>query len=342
MFTSLLKGVILIKKQGETVMPQFCLAAESFDFHRIWEDIVTFFTTQYWNIILFFAVLLIGIIIVKILVRIVKSMLAHSKMEKIGQSFVLSIVKYLLYLVLILVLLSVIGVNLSGVLTAISAAILAVGMALQGYISNLASGIIIVSMHMIHKGDFIAIGDVTGTVQDINFLFTSVNTIDNKKVTFPNSNILSSSLTNYGVNGTRRVDFTFSVAYETDVEMVKSIVLAVMASNNKIKETPTPFCRLKTLNSSSIDFFANCWCDADDYWDVYYYVTENVFNEFKRNAVAVPFTQTEVRIRTEDVTMPVIGDKLPERQPNPEPEKQEEKDPFLKGIKKIKDKLEEE
>ncbi|MBO4540022.1 MAG: mechanosensitive ion channel [Clostridia bacterium] len=318
-------------------------AEESFDIKKVWNDIVTFFTTKYWNIILFFAILVIGIIVVKLLVKLIHGLLRRSRIEKIGQSFILNIAKYVLYLILILVLLAVIGVNLSGVLTAISAVILAVGMALQSYISNLASGMIIVSMHMINKGDFIAVGDVTGTVRDINFLFTTVNTTDNKKIMMPNSTLVNSPLTNYGVNGTRRVDFTFSAAYESDVEAVKKIVLSVMASYNKIKEDPAPFCRLKTLNTSSIDFFANCWCDSADYWDVYYYVTENVFNEFKRSGVAVPFTQTEVRIRNDEVKMPVEGDKLPDRQEyirKPEVVRKS-KSPIAKNIKKITTKISE-
>lgn len=319
-------------------------ATESFDFAQLWQDIVTFFTTKYWNILLFFAILLIGIIVVKLLVKLLRKILSRGKMEKIGQSFIVNLVKYLLYLALVLILLAVIGVNLNGVLTAISAAILAVGMALQAYISNLASGLIIVSMHLIHKGDFISVGDVTGTVQDINFLFTTVDTPDNKKITLPNSALLSSPLTNFGINGTRRVDFTFSAAYESDVEEIKAIVIGVMNSCEKTKEDPKPFCRLKTLNTSSIDFFANCWCDSADYWDVYYYVTENVFNEFKRAHVSVPFTQTEIRLRDDKVSYPVVGDKMPERIERPKKPTviKEDKDPIVRGIKKIKTKLDEE
>lgn len=325
-------------------MSYLIAAEESFDIKKIWNDIVVFFTTKYWNILLFFAALLIGIIVVKLLVKLTRRILSRSKIEKIGQSFILNILKYLLYLVLILVLLAIIGVNLNGVLTAISAIILAIGMALQSYIANLASGMIIVSMHMINKGDFIMSGDVTGTVRDINFLFTTINSTDNKKIMIPNSTIVNSSLINYGVNGTRRVDFTFTVAYESDVEEVKSVVLSVMRSYNKIKEDPVPFCRLKVLGSSGIDFFANCWCDSADYWDVYYYVTENVFNEFKRKGISIPYAQTEVRLRTDNVTLPVDGDKLPDREElirKPRVE-HETKSPIAKRIKKMKTKLEEE
>ena len=323
------------------------LAAESettkLDFVKIWNDIVTYFTTNYWNIILFFAILLIGIVVVKVLVKLLRALLGRSKMEKIAQSFIISIVKYLLYLVLVLCLLSVIGVNLNGVLTALSAAILAVGMALQNNIANLANGIIIVSSHMINEGDFISTGEVTGTVKTINFLFTTVNTTDNKRIYVPNSAIVNNPLTNFGANGTRRVDFTFSASYDADVELVKKTVTEVMYSFGKIKEEPKPFCRLKTLGSSSIDFFANCWCDAKDYWDVYYYVTENVFNEFKRKGISIPYSQTEIRIRTDDVRMPVAGDKLPEREEVPQPAPAPTfKSPILNKLKTLKDKLDEE
>ena len=315
----------------------------AFDLKKIWNDIVTFFTENYWNVLLFFAVLVIGIIVIKLLVKLFRRILARSKMAKIAQSFLVSIVKYLLYLAFVLALLAILGVNLNGILTALSAAILAVGMALQNNIANLANGIVIVSSHMLNEGDFIQVGDVMGTVKTINFLFTTVNTTDNKRVYIPNSTIVNSSVTNYGINGTRRVDFTFSVSYDADVELVKKTVIEVMLSFGKIKEDPKPFCRLKTLNASSVDFFANCWCNAADYWDVYYYVTENVFNEFKRKNISIPYAQTEVRIRTDEVHMPVAGDKLPEREElPPEVPLPQYKNPLMNKLKTLKDKLDEE
>ena len=300
-------------------------AASTFSFQKLWADIVTFFTTKYWNILLFLLVLVAGIVLIKSLVAILKKAFSRSKMEKIAQSLLLNISKFCLYLALILVLLSLIGVKISGVITALSAGVLAIGMALKENLANLANGIIIITMHMFNKGDFIATGDTKGTVQDINILFTTISTTDNRKVMIPNSSIVNNPLQNFGVNGTRRVDFTFSAAYESDVEQVKAIVLNVMHSYNKIKLDPKPFCRLKTLNASSIDFFANCWCRSSDYWDVYYYVTENVFNEFKRNGVTVPYGQTEVRLRTDDVKMPVNPDPLsPRGDELPDPKPQEE------------------
>ncbi len=285
----------------------------SMDWATIWNDIKSFFTNNYWNIILFFATLLIGIIVIKIAMAITKRILKATKMEAIAQSFLSKIVLFLLWLVLILVLCSLVGIEITGVVTAMSAALLAVGMALKDNIAAVANGIVIVSTQMVKKGDYIKVEGEEGTVDDINFLFTTLNTPDNKRIILPNSHIVNNPLTNYGTHMKRRVDFTFSVAYESDVELVKQIVTNVMLSDGRVYADPKPFCRLKTMNSSSLDFFSNCWCDASDYWDVYYYVMENVFNEFKRANVSIPFEQMEVRMRTDEVKAPVVGTGLPSR-----------------------------
>lgn len=283
------------------------------DWNKIWNSIVDFFKTNGWGIVKFFAVLLIGIILIKILLNVMRSVLNKTKMEKIAQQFIMTAIKLVLYLILVLALLSIIGIQVTGIITALSAALLAVGMALQNNIANLANGIVIVATHMFKKGDYIIVDGVEGSITDINFLFTTLMTIDNKKITLPNSDIVNSPVINGGANATRRVDFMFSVAYESDVELVKKIVIDVMKSNGKVRLDKEPFCRLKVLGASSIDFAANCWVDSEDYWDVYYYVIENVYNEFKRNNISIPYNQLEVRNRTDKVVMPVKKDKLPER-----------------------------
>lgn len=283
------------------------------DWQAIWNSIVNFFKSNAWNILWFFVILVVGIIVIKIVLRLVKKLFSRTKIEKMAQQFVITILKFVLYLALILLLLSQIGVEISGILTACSAVILAVGMALQNSISNVANGIIIISNKMFKKGDYIITGGVEGQVTDINFLFTTLITTDNKKITLPNSNILNGEVTNLGAYPTRRVDFMFSVAYETDVELVKKIVTDVMKSDGRVLLDPAPFCRLKVLGASSIDFAANCWCDNSDYWDVYYYVIENVYNEFKRNNVSIPYNQLEIRERKDNVVMPVNEAPLQER-----------------------------
>ncbi len=283
------------------------------DWAKIWDDICTYFKTNAWNIVWFFAILVIGLIVIKILLVAIRKILKHTKMEKIAQQFICTILKFVLWLALVLILLSQLGLEITGILTAFSAILLAVGMALQNAIANVANGIIIISSHMFKKGDYIITNGVEGKITDINFMFTTLITNDNKKITLPNSTLINNNVTNLGAFPRRRVDFTFSVAYETDVELVKKIVTDVMKSDGRVYLDPAPFCRLKILNASSIDFAANCWCDNEDYWDVYYYIIENVYNEFKRKNISIPYNQLEVRERKDKVVMPVTKSKLPER-----------------------------
>ncbi len=307
------------------------------NFNDVFNKINGFFKTSIGNIVVFFAFLILGIIIIKIIMSVLRKVLSKTKMEKIAQQFLCTITKFVLWLVLILILLHRVGVDITGLLTAFSAIILAVGMALQNAIANVANGIIIISSHMFKKGDYVVINGVEGSITDINFMFTTLISVDNKRITLPNSSILNSNVTNLGAYPKRRVDFTFSVAYESDVELVKKIVTDVMKSDGRVYLDPAPFCRLKTLNASSLDFFSNCWCDNADYWDVYYYVVENVYNEFKRNNISVPFNQIEMRERKDEVVMPVVGTALPQRVEKVREEHEHSlKDVFFNSINKPK------
>ena len=150
---------------------------------KVWKDIVAFFENNIWNVVLFVSTFVIGLVIVKLLINITKRMLTKTKIENITRGFIVGILKVVLYLIFVLVLLSIIGVQISGIITALSAVVLAVGMALQNIIANVANGMVIVSAHMFKKGDWIEVNGFGGSVTNINFLFTTITTADNKKVT---------------------------------------------------------------------------------------------------------------------------------------------------------------
>ena len=266
------------------------------DFAAIWQRIKDFFTDNYMHVIKFFAILVIGIIVIKIILAIFARIFRRGKMEKIAQNFLLTSIKFLLWLVLIIVLLSFMGVEVNGILTAVSAVVLAIGMALQSNISNLANGIVIVSTHMFKKGDFISVAGTDGCISEINFLFTTLITLDNKKITLPNSMIVNNAVVNAGAYPKRRVDINFSVAYEADTELVKKIVTDVMKSNGCVYLDPAPFCKLKVLNTSSIDFFANCWVDSSDYWDVFFGIQDKVAAAFETSGITLGHPHLNVHL----------------------------------------------
>ncbi len=286
-------------------------ATESTAELTLWEEVVvslkTFFLDNWLNVVYFILALFIGIFVLKIVMRIVRTIFSRSKMEKITQSFLLSFLKFVLYLIFILLLAQIIGIPVTGMIALISAAGLAVSLALQDSLSNLANGIIIISTKPFHVGDYVQINGVEGTVKNIRMLTTALVTPDNKLIVLPNSNIVTNEIVNYNVLGRRRVDFTFSVAYETDLKLVRDIIYGVFQSDGRTLTDPAPVVRLADMGASSIQISARCWCDAEDYWDIYFYVLDRVFNEFKKNGIAPPYNQTEIRMRT-DQPVPVYDD----------------------------------
>lgn len=279
----------------------------------IWHNIVDFMRGNVWNIVTFIVVLVFGVIAVKLMINILRRMLRRTRMEPIAVGFIMAIVKFLLYLVLFLVLLEILGIGITWIVTAFSAAFLAIGLALQNNISNLANGIIIVSGGMFKKGDYIAVDGVEGSVAQINFLYITLITPDNKRITIPNNKILNDIVTNYDSNNTRRVNFEFEVGYDNDVEKVKQTVIECMKSNGLVRLDPEPFCRMKSMGNNNLLFVARCWCDREDYWTVYFDITETVFNEFKRRGINIDYNQVEVRQRTDSPASPVNGTGLPAR-----------------------------
>ena len=309
---------------------KYLLAAETAPTEELtlWEEVVaslkTFFLDNWLNVVYFFVALFIGIVLVKIILRITRSVLARSKMEKITQSFLLSLLKFVLYLLLVLILAQIIGIPITGLVALISAAGLAVSRALQDSLSNLANGIIIISSKPFHEGDYVQINGVEGTVKNIRMLTTALVTPDNKLIVLPNSNIVTNEIVNYNVLGRRRVDLTFSVAYESDLKQVCGIISEVIRSDGRTLEDPAPTVRLANMGASAIEISARCWCDAEDYWDIYYYILDKVFNEFKKNGISVPFQQMEVRMREDAPAKFFDVSPLPARVEKVRPEQEEE------------------
>lgn len=284
------------------------------DWNGIWESIKEFFTSNGWNILKFFAVLFFGIIFIKILINVTRKVLVKVKVPKMTSQFLILLFKFILYLILVLILMSIVGIQVSGLLTAFSAIILAIGVALESNISNFANGIVLISTGMFNSGDYISIyDDVEGIIVNINFLFTTINTTDNKRITVPNSKLVNNSVSNYSAYPQRRVNMNFAVAYDSDIELVKKVITDVMKSNGKVYLDKPILCRLKTIEDSHLNFYGYCWCDTSDYWDVYYYLQENVYNEFKRNNIVVPYSQVEVRNRVDTPKVHITGNSLPKR-----------------------------
>ena len=154
---------------------------------------------------------------------------------------------------------------------------------------------------------------VEGKVKNIKILTTALITYDNKLVVLPNSAVANNAIINYSNRRVRRVEFLFKVDYSTDVDLMKKVVTDVMKSDGRVQLQPAPFCSIKSFDEDGIEFFCHCWCASEDYWDVFYYIMDNVFNEFKRNKIKIPHKQIELRMKENEKELPVREQPLPER-----------------------------
>lgn len=215
-------------------------------------------------------------------------------------SFIKTCITLILKFAFILSAISTLGINVSSFLTAIGAAGITAGIGLQSSISQLASGIQILINHPFKSGDFVELGTVSGKVHEIKLMYTVFITADNKQVIVPNSTITSGNIINYNANDRRRLDLVFSVGYDQDIEAVRSAILKTVLRNNLILTDPKPIISVKEHGPSSINFACLIWCKGDDYWDVYYYMQEQVKLEFDKQGITIPYNQIDVHINKEN------------------------------------------
>ena len=167
-------------------------------------------------------------------------------------------------------------------------------MALSGNLQNLAGRLILLFFKPFKVGDFIEAQGVSGIVKAIQTFHTVLTTTDNKELFIPNGPLSSGNVTNYTKNALRRVDFTVSVEYGTDVQKVKEVTLELLKADERIMQEPAPFIALKELASSSVDFTVRVWTKATDYWDVFFETNERIYAEFNKQGIKFPFPQLQI------------------------------------------------
>lgn len=265
-------------------------------FLKLWDNTYNFFVTNFRTIILFVVVLIAGFIAIKILTKIFSNAMNRSKLKGTVGNFLTTLVKTALIVLYVIILLSMLGVDTTSLIAIFSVLTLAISLAVQGVISNLASGIMLVVTKPFEEGDFVDIGGNSGTVQKINITCTKIKTGDNKIITIPNSNITASTVINYSTMPTRRLDLTFSVAYGSDVEKVKALILGTIAKHSEILTDPAPMVRLTEHGASSLDFVTRVWVKQADYWNVNFDLKEEVLAALESNGISIPFPQMDVHV----------------------------------------------
>jgi small conductance mechanosensitive channel len=202
----------------------------------------------------------------------------------------------LVWLVALLVVLSVLGINLGPALAGLGIAGFVLGFALQDSLSNFAAGMMIMVYRPFDVGDLITAAGVTGKVKDLTLVSTVITTMDNQLLIVPNGKIWGDVINNVTGQTMRRVDMVFGIGYDDDIEKAQRIMEEVLTSHQLVLDDPEPMVRVHNLGDSSVDFICRPWCKTDDYWDVYWDVTETVKRRFDEEGVSIPFPQRDVHV----------------------------------------------
>lgn len=219
---------------------------------------------------------------------------AFAKIEVSTRGIIVNVLGILIKVIIGITALAIIGVPMTSMIAVIGSCGLAVGLALQGSLSNIAGGFIILVLKPFKAGDFITSGDIAGTVEEISIFHTKLLTLDNRRIIVPNSTISNSTITNVSALKERRVDLTFTAAYQNDIDTVEKVLRDVCASHALVFKDPEPFARLSAHKDSALEYTVRVWCKADDYWTVYFDLIRDVKNAFDKNGISIPYPQLDV------------------------------------------------
>ena len=251
------------------------------------------------DVILAAIVFVIGTRVIKWFVKIVKNSMERANVEQGVLTFIGSLLKYVLYFVLVLVILSQFGVTASSVIAVLGSAGLTVGLALQGSLSNFAGGVLILLLKPFVVGDYIIenVDKQEGTVEEITIFYTKLLTVDNKAIMLPNGTLANSSIVNTTAMKKRRLDLCFGVAYESDIHAVKQILESVVIDDEAVLKDEDFNVFVSELKDSCIEMGVRCWVKTDDYWTTKWRITENVKLEFDKAGISIPFPQMEITVK---------------------------------------------
>lgn len=255
-----------------------------------------FWSTTGITIIKTFAIIIIGLLLIKIIMRYVRKIFMTSQMEAGLTSFLLSIIKAAMYVLLIFIIMSTLGVSMGAIVAALSAAGLAIALALQDSLSNLASGILILVNKPFVEGDYIRVGTDEGTVKSVRIFTTQIESYDKKVITIPNKSVINSNVVNYTTSPTRRVSVTFCVPYNADQDYIISVVKDEFKQCKYAINSPPLFVGIENYDEHGLMFIIKIWSKAEDYWSLYYLTYEKLTRALKNAGITITNDNSVVKL----------------------------------------------
>jgi len=227
---------------------------------------------------------------------VVQKLMVAREVDEGLVKFGASLVYYALLAFVVIAALGQVGIQTASFVAIVGAAGLAVGLAMQGSLSNFAAGVLIILFKPFRIGDFVEVADTSGVVESIMIFTTELKTGDNKKVIVPNSSVLSGVITNYSANDTRRVDLVMGIGYDDDIDKAKAVLAELMAADERILNDPAPAVAMIELADSSVNFNVRPWVKTADYWGVYSDLTEAIKKRFDQEDISIPYPQRDVHV----------------------------------------------
>ena len=241
-------------------------------------------------------ILVLGRLVVGMIGGIIRRVLTKAKVDETLGRFLVSLTKIALLAFVVIAALNTLGVQTASFIAVIGAAGLAIGFALQGSLSNFASGVMLVMFHPLKAGDLVEAGGVLGVVKEVHIFNTILLTLDNRRVIIPNSKVTGDNIVNYTVEGLRRVDMTFGIGYGDDIRKAKKILEELVAQQEHVLTDPPPTVAVSELGDSSVNFAVRPFVKPEHYWAVYFGLTEKVKLTFDEQGVTIPFPQRDVHM----------------------------------------------
>ena len=239
---------------------------------------------------------LICLIAVNCVTKITDKLLDRSKLDGALKGFVRTAVKIVLWALAIVIVAGALGIPTASLVAVISIAGLALSLSVQNIMSNLFSGITLLITKPFGEGDLVDIGANNGTIKSIGLFYTVIDTLDNRYVSIPNSDVTAASIVNYSREPLRRGDLTFNTSYDAKTEDVRAAILEAAKEDSKIKADPEPFIVIGQYKDSTVEYIVRVWCDNADYWDVYFGMNERVRESFTRNGIALSYPRVNVHM----------------------------------------------
>ena len=265
----------------------------------IWIQIKDIVAMYGLNVLGALAILVLGKIAASGIRKMIRKIMNRRGVDPTLVGFVSSLIYAGLMAFVIIAAMGKLGIQTASFVAVLGAAGLAIGLALQGSLSNFAAGVLMIIFKPFKAEDYVDAGGASGFIDEIGIFTTTIRTLDNKKVIVPNSKIMSDNITNYTARETRRVDLTAGISYDDDIDKAKSILMAILQEDERVLKDPPPFVGLSEMAESSINFTVRGWVKTSDYWGVYFDTNEKIKKRFDAQDITIPFPQRDVHIFNE-------------------------------------------